>query len=98
MPTIKKYLSRQAISDLQNIGNQPDLIRIAKSIMEFETPENRTFNTKLQGFRVKQVKEHEESNGRNFFPLYRYKSGSFRIIWTKNNNDYVFTILWIEIR
>ena len=89
MPTIKKYLSRQAISDLQNIGNQPDLIRIAKSIMEFETPENRTFNTKLQGFRVKQVKEHEESNGRNFFPLYRYKSGSFRIIWTKNNNDYV---------
>ena len=89
MPIIKKYLSRQAISDLQNIGNQPDLIRIAKSIMEFETPENRTFNTKLQGFRVKQVKEHEESNGRNFFPLYRYKSGSFRIIWTKYNNDYV---------
>lgn len=89
MPIIKKYLSRQAISDLQNIGNESDLKRIAKSIMEFESPENRTFNTKLQGFRVKQVKEHEEGKGRNFFPLYRYKSGSFRIIWTKNNNDYV---------
>lgn len=89
MPIVKKFLSRQAISDLQNIGNQNDLMRIAKSIMEFEFPENRTFNTKLHGFRIKQVKEHEETNGRHFFPLYRYKSGSYRIIWTKNNNDYV---------
>jgi len=84
MPIIKKYLSRQAISDLQNIGNQLDLVHIAKSILEFE--EQETIKKKLKN---KKIKLNEESNDHQFSDLYRTKSDSFRIIWAKFNGVYL---------